>query len=155
VRASVQCRTGVIATRVQSFGMAAAKQPPHRNIFIVLRAFDGRPAASAPGGKSARVSGGEVFLTSAVAKLGATVATYPLLLVKQRLQSAGKQTAEHLRYNGTLDAVARILKEEGVCVCVCVCVCVRACVRACVCVGGCARARHQCMRFPLLRGAVP
>lgn len=33
------------------------------------------------------VSSGEVFLFGAIAKLGATVATYPLLVVKSRLQA--------------------------------------------------------------------
>ena len=55
----------------------------------------------------------EVFAASAVAKLGATLATYPLLLVKQRLQSAGRHTHEDRVYSGTLDAVRRIWKTEG------------------------------------------
>ena len=55
----------------------------------------------------------EVFAASAVAKLGATLATYPLLLVKQRLQSAGRHTHEDRVYSGTLDAVQRIWKTEG------------------------------------------
>ena len=41
-------------------------------------------------------------------------ATYPLQLVKTRLMSASKDTEEHMRYNGPVDAVRRILKDEGV-----------------------------------------
>lgn len=54
-----------------------------------------------------------MFLLSAAAKLGATVVTYPLLLVKARLQSAGKHTADDRRYTGTADAIERIWKTEG------------------------------------------
>ena len=50
---------------------------------------------------------------SALAKFGATIATYPLLLVKQRLQSAGRHTHVTRQYSGTLDAVRRIWKSEG------------------------------------------
>ena len=55
----------------------------------------------------------EIFLVSALAKLGATVCTYPLLLIKQRLQSAGKHTHKDRQYSGTTDAVRRIWKTEG------------------------------------------
>ena len=55
----------------------------------------------------------EVFLVSALAKFGATIATYPLLLVKQRLQSAGRHTHVDRQYSGTVDAVQRIWKSEG------------------------------------------
>ncbi len=55
-----------------------------------------------------------MFWLSALAKLGATVVTYPLLLVKARLQSAGKHTSQDRRYTGTLDAIDRIWKSEGV-----------------------------------------
>ena len=65
------------------------------------------------GGDARKTSPGDVFLLSAAAKLGATVVTYPLLLVKARLQSAGKHTAEDRRYDGTLDALQRIWKTEG------------------------------------------
>jgi adenine nucleotide transporter 17 len=41
------------------------------------------PAAAA---RPAALAAGHVFLLSAVAKLGATLATYPLLVVKNRLQ---------------------------------------------------------------------
>lgn len=54
-----------------------------------------------------------MFFLSAAAKFGATVVTYPLLLVKARLQSAGKHTASDRKYTGTLDAIDRIYKTEG------------------------------------------
>ncbi|ONL96317.1 Peroxisomal nicotinamide adenine dinucleotide carrier [Zea mays] len=56
----------------------------------------------------------EIFLLGAVAKLGATVVTYPLLVVKARLQ------AKHMinddkrhRYKGTLDAFTKMVRYEG------------------------------------------
>ena len=39
--------------------------------------------------------------------------TYPLLLVKARLQSAGKHTSSDRKYSGTLDAIERIYRTEG------------------------------------------
>jgi len=61
------------------------------------------------------VSAIQVFLLGAIAKLGATVLTYPLLVVKSRLQA--KQTIgldNSLYYLGTVDAVMKILHYEGV-----------------------------------------
>ena len=57
--------------------------------------------------------GADVFFLSAAAKLGATVVTYPLLLVKARLMSAGKETSQDRKYTGTVDAIERIYKTEG------------------------------------------
>jgi solute carrier family 25 (peroxisomal adenine nucleotide transporter), member 17 len=54
-----------------------------------------------------------VFAVSAASKLGATVVTYPLLLVKARLQAAGARTSADRVYAGTADAVARIWAEGG------------------------------------------
>eukprot|EP00249_Psilotum_nudum_P020177 c27590_g1_i1 orf=513-1673(-) len=56
----------------------------------------------------------EVFLLGAVAKLGATVATYPLLVVKSRLQA--KQVIggdKALHYTGTIDAIVKMMRSEG------------------------------------------
>lgn len=50
---------------------------------------------------------------SALAKLGATVLTYPILLVKSRLMAASKHTHADLQYNGTYDALRRIYRKEG------------------------------------------
>ncbi|XP_044982344.1 peroxisomal nicotinamide adenine dinucleotide carrier-like [Hordeum vulgare subsp. vulgare] len=56
----------------------------------------------------------EVFLLGAIAKLGATVVTYPLLVVKSRLQAKqeiGRNAAS--RYTGTLDAILKMIRYEG------------------------------------------
>eukprot|EP01018_Ginkgo_biloba_P034323 Gb_03470 [translate_table: standard] len=56
----------------------------------------------------------EIFLLGAIAKLGATVVTYPLLVVKSRLQAkqeTGGDKAHH--YTGTLDAIAKMIRHEG------------------------------------------
>ncbi|KAK8935129.1 Peroxisomal nicotinamide adenine dinucleotide carrier [Platanthera zijinensis] len=57
----------------------------------------------------------EIFLFGAVAKLGATFATYPLLVVKSRLQA--KQSlhldARH-QYRGTWDAITKMIRYEGI-----------------------------------------
>ncbi|CAO2831062.1 unnamed protein product [Amaranthus hypochondriacus] len=56
----------------------------------------------------------EVFLLGAVAKLGATVVTYPLLVVKSRLQ-AKQDIGSNLssRYSGTFDAIVKMIRYEG------------------------------------------
>ncbi|XP_042445997.1 peroxisomal nicotinamide adenine dinucleotide carrier-like isoform X2 [Zingiber officinale] len=56
----------------------------------------------------------QVFLLGALAKLGATVVTYPLLVVKSRLQAKqeiGKNAMS--RYTGTLDAILKMIRYEG------------------------------------------
>ena len=55
----------------------------------------------------------DVFAISAAAKLGATIVTYPLQLIKARLQSAGKHTHADRQYTGTLNAILRIWQTEG------------------------------------------
>ena len=60
------------------------------------------------------LSAWEVFAAASIAKLGATVVTYPILLVKSRLQSQSKGTDASMRYDGALDALRRIAREEGV-----------------------------------------
>ena len=60
-----------------------------------------------------KAGAGEFFVMSALAKLGATVLTYPILLVKQRLQAASKHTHADLKYTGTYDAVKTIWQKEG------------------------------------------
>jgi adenine nucleotide transporter 17 len=77
-----------------------------------------------------KLSAHEVFLLSALAKIGATVVTYPMIVVKSRLQAQGCATGggggsgdcdddDKVRrqpqlYRGTGDAVGRIWREEGV-----------------------------------------
>ncbi|XP_042475105.1 peroxisomal nicotinamide adenine dinucleotide carrier-like [Macadamia integrifolia] len=56
----------------------------------------------------------EIFFLGAVAKLGATVVTYPLLVVKSRLQA--KQVTggdKRHQYKGTLDAIMKMIQYEG------------------------------------------
>ncbi|KAF9686544.1 hypothetical protein SADUNF_Sadunf02G0000300 [Salix dunnii] len=72
----------------------------------------------------------EVFLLGALAKLGATVSTYPLLVVKvnsplafvilviipmeSRLQAKQEIGGNNLlRYSGTLDAIVKMIRHEG------------------------------------------
>ncbi|XVF41277.1 hypothetical protein PTKIN_Ptkin01aG0267700 [Pterospermum kingtungense] len=60
------------------------------------------------------VSALEVFLLGALAKLGATVTTYPLLVVKSRLQAKQEIGGNiSLRYSGTLDAIFKMIRYEG------------------------------------------
>ncbi|KAK9827375.1 hypothetical protein WJX81_003723 [Elliptochloris bilobata] len=80
--------------------------------YLTARLADWRRAESATG-KAPRASPGDVFFLSAAAKLGATVLTYPILMVKTRLQSEGKHTTADRRYNGSVDAVTRIWQTEG------------------------------------------
>jgi adenine nucleotide transporter 17 len=90
-----------------------------------------RGPLSSPPAALARLSATEVFLLSALAKIGATVLTYPMIVVKSRLQAQGCATAggggegepdcggggggggAGGDYRGTADAVARIWREEG------------------------------------------
>lgn len=62
--------------------------------------------------KKKRPSSLQVFLTSAVAKAGATILTYPMLTVKTRMMSARKHDTD-LQYSGVFDAVAQIMNREG------------------------------------------
>uniref|UniRef100_A0A6N2NKY5 Peroxisomal nicotinamide adenine dinucleotide carrier n=1 Tax=Salix viminalis TaxID=40686 RepID=A0A6N2NKY5_SALVM len=56
----------------------------------------------------------EVFLLGALAKLGATVVTYPLLVVKSRLQAKQSTTGDKRHhYEGTLDAILKMIRYEG------------------------------------------
>ncbi|CAL0307606.1 unnamed protein product [Lupinus luteus] len=56
----------------------------------------------------------EIFLLGAVAKLGATVVTYPLLVVKARLQARQvKDGDKKQQYKGTLDAIIKMIRYEG------------------------------------------
>ncbi|PON69066.1 Mitochondrial carrier domain containing protein [Parasponia andersonii] len=56
----------------------------------------------------------EIFLLGALAKLGATVVTYPLLVVKARLQAKQVTTGDKRhQYKGTLDAILKMIRYEG------------------------------------------
>ncbi|TKY47517.1 Peroxisomal nicotinamide adenine dinucleotide carrier [Spatholobus suberectus] len=63
---------------------------------------------------SNRVTALEIFLLGALAKLGATVVTYPLLVVKARLQARQDKTGDRRHhYNGTWDAIIKMIHYEG------------------------------------------
>ncbi|CAN1173828.1 Peroxisomal nicotinamide adenine dinucleotide carrier [Linum perenne] len=56
----------------------------------------------------------EIFLLGALAKLGATVVTYPLLVVKSRLQAKQITTGDKRhQYKGTIDAILKMIRYEG------------------------------------------
>ncbi|KAL7147834.1 hypothetical protein ABFS83_06G135300 [Erythranthe nasuta] len=64
--------------------------------------------------KGNNVSALEIFLLGALAKLGATVVTYPVLVVKARLQA--KQITggdKRHQYRGMLDAILKMIQYEG------------------------------------------
>lgn len=77
-----------------------------------LKRLRAKRATNKQGSKT--VTALEVFLLGAIAKLGATLATYPLLVVKSRLQAkqdiGGNMS---LRYSGTLDAIIKMIRYEG------------------------------------------
>ncbi|ERN09708.1 hypothetical protein AMTRI_Chr08g159960 [Amborella trichopoda] len=61
------------------------------------------------------VSALEIFLLGAIAKLGATVLTYPLLVVKSRLQAKQVKGGDKMQnYAGTFDAIVKMIHCEGV-----------------------------------------
>ncbi|KHN17849.1 peroxisomal nicotinamide adenine dinucleotide carrier-like [Glycine soja] len=56
----------------------------------------------------------EIFLIGALAKLGATVVTYPILVVKARLQARQDKTGDKRHhYKGTWDAIIKMIRYEG------------------------------------------
>lgn len=56
----------------------------------------------------------DIFVLSALAKIGATLVTYPLLVVKNRLQAINRHTEAEMQYSGVVDAVKRMLADEGI-----------------------------------------
>jgi len=63
-------------------------------------------------GNRKRLSATDAFLVGAVAKLVATLVTFPYLLVKSRLQANG--TRGVIKYAGFTDAVTKIFAADGV-----------------------------------------
>eukprot|EP00892_Ulva_mutabilis_P006352 jgi/Ulvmu1/4089/UM019_0068.1 len=63
-------------------------------------------------GPPAALSSGEVFVLASLAKLGATLATYPLLVVKNRTQAARKEQAHKTRAN-FVSIVRQIWEQQG------------------------------------------
>lgn len=63
---------------------------------------------------SSSVTSLEIFLLGAIAKLGATVVTYPLLVVKARLQARQVNNGDKRHnYKGTQDAIIKMIRYEG------------------------------------------
>lgn len=77
--------------------------------WLLARLRTARMRSQLKGGPSAT----QIFAIGATAKLGATVVTYPLLLVKSRLMSTTSATEAAMRYRGTWDALCRIYNEDG------------------------------------------
>lgn len=78
----------------------------------LLKKLKARRASSKKG--NIGVTAWEVFLLGALAKLGATVVTYPLLVVKSRLQAKQDTGGDkRLLYKGTLDAILKMIRYEG------------------------------------------
>ncbi|KAG4094228.1 peroxisomal membrane protein [Neocallimastix lanati (nom. inval.)] len=59
-----------------------------------------------------KLSAFDIFLLGAIAKLCATVTTYPYTVVKSRMQLR-QGTDETSKYNNTMDAFKKIIKNEG------------------------------------------
>ena len=55
----------------------------------------------------------ESFVIGAVAKISATLATYPYIMAKLRLQYRGPLPAGQQPYKGTLDVIVSILRQDG------------------------------------------
>mmetsp|Transcript_22630 Transcript_22630/g.62812 ORF Transcript_22630/g.62812 Transcript_22630/m.62812 type:complete len:319 (+) Transcript_22630:175-1131(+) len=64
-------------------------------------------------GRRQKETSSEIFLMSAAAKLGATLVTYPMQLVKARLQASSSPNSSEPPYSGTLDALQKIYEAEG------------------------------------------
>lgn len=78
----------------------------------LLKRLRAKRALNKPGFQS--ISAVEIFLLGALAKLGATVITYPLLVVKSRLQIKQQTGSDNVhQYTGTLDAIAKVIQHEG------------------------------------------
>ncbi|XP_057788926.1 peroxisomal nicotinamide adenine dinucleotide carrier [Salvia miltiorrhiza] len=77
----------------------------------LLKRLKKRRLSSSKG--NSNVTALEIFLLGALAKLGATVVTYPLLVVKSRLQAKQMVADKRHQYRGTLDAIAKMIRYEG------------------------------------------
>jgi adenine nucleotide transporter 17 len=80
---------------------------------IRARARRRRGASNANASRPIALTAAEVFVAGALAKIAATLLTYPVLLVKSRLQASSKSDDSAMRYDGTIDALRRIVREEG------------------------------------------
>lgn len=98
-----------LVSRALDIRKAASKQAAHNH------SQHGRQAAAAATAyKALPLSWLDIFVLSALAKIGATLVTYPLLVVKNRLQAINRHTEAEMQYNGLVDAVRRMLADEGI-----------------------------------------
>lgn len=97
--------------------------------WLVARATRTRQPGGRRPGPVRKLGAGEAFLLGALAKVGATVVTYPMIVVKARLQAGGASKSgaatssgvdvqgcgdtSSAQYTGTVDALQRIMREEG------------------------------------------
>ncbi|GBF90386.1 hypothetical protein Rsub_02492 [Raphidocelis subcapitata] len=98
------------------WGMTRARAAKGRRHAAAAAAAAGAARGGRAGGgaaPAAALGAAEVFLIGSLAKIGATYITYPMIVVKSRLQATNQHTHADNRYAGTADAVARIAREEG------------------------------------------
>lgn len=81
---------------------------------LKLRIKQQQRTGAAPAKGTPRLGVGDVFLLGALAKIGATVVTYPMIVVKARLQAINEETDTEMQYSGTWDAICTIVRDEGV-----------------------------------------
>uniref|UniRef100_A0A6T7Z6I2 ADP,ATP carrier protein n=1 Tax=Pyramimonas obovata TaxID=1411642 RepID=A0A6T7Z6I2_9CHLO len=62
--------------------------------------------------RSSHIPPVRTFMMGAAGKLGATLVTYPMLMIKSRLQA--QSTTTEYQYNGLFDAIYRVYQAEGI-----------------------------------------
>ncbi|CAN0916236.1 Nicotinamide adenine dinucleotide transporter 2, mitochondrial [Linum grandiflorum] len=60
------------------------------------------------------LSPGEVAIASSIAKVVASVTTYPHEVIRSRLQEQGQVRGSEVRYNGVVDCVRKVFLKEGI-----------------------------------------
>ena len=88
---------------------APLQAPPGVSLARFLLSRD--PASARVLHRASVLGSGEIFALSALSKAFATVATYPMLVVKAQLQAARR--GDKQTYSGTFGAVAEIARSEG------------------------------------------
>ncbi|KAG8096652.1 hypothetical protein GUJ93_ZPchr0013g35772 [Zizania palustris] len=99
----------VVVTRMQTHRKANREQSRQDLTIALEKALEAPTVENIPH-KTIHV----IFLLGAVAKLGATVVTYPLLVVKARLQVKEIIEDKRHRYKGTFDAITKMMRYEEI-----------------------------------------